>query len=58
MGPDNAMARVTWTMQVQNRKSRQFDSFTQVYQVILAKELGKWRIRTINDLTDEESGKE
>jgi hypothetical protein len=55
MGPDNAMAHVTWTMQIQNRKSSQFDSFTQDYKVILAKELGKWRIRAINDLTDEDS---
>jgi len=58
MGPDNAMARVTWTMQIQNRRSHQFDSFTQDYKVILAKELGKWRIRAINDLTDEDSEKE
>ena len=51
MGADSALARVTWTMQVQNRESQQFDSFTQVFEVMLAKELGKWRIRSIKDLT-------
>jgi hypothetical protein len=52
LGPDNAWARVTWTMQIQNRE---FDSFTQVYKVVLAKELGQWRVRSIQDMTHEDS---
>lgn len=55
LGPDNALARVTWTMQIQNRQSQDFDSFTQVYRVVLAKELGKWRVRSIKDMTYEDS---
>jgi hypothetical protein len=54
LGPDSAQAKVTWTMQVQNRDTKAFDSYTQVYEVLFAKELGKWRIRTIKNLTTEE----
>ena len=58
LGPDSALARVTWTMQVENRKSQQVDSFTQVFEVGLAKELGNWRIRSIKDLTYEQEEEE
>jgi hypothetical protein len=51
MGPKNALARVTWTMQIQTRKSQEFDSFTQVFRVVLAQELGTWRVRSIKDIT-------
>jgi len=55
MGENNALARVTWTMQIQTRKSQEFDSFTQTFRVVLAKELGKWRVRSIKDITHEDS---
>jgi len=53
-GPDTALAKVTWTMQVQSRRSQLIDTFTQKFEVGLAKELGKWRIRSIKDVTEEE----
>lgn len=54
VGREGALARVTWTMQVQNRRSQQFDSFTQNFEVLLARELGKYRIRNIKDISHEE----
>jgi len=55
LGSDEALARVTWTLQVQNRKSLGFDSFTQVYRVVLARELGRWRVRSLKDVTSGDS---
>lgn len=55
MGPENAWARVTWSMQIQNRQSQEFDSFTQIYRVLLVKELGKWRVRSIKDISQGDS---
>lgn len=53
VGQDTALAKVTWTMQVQSRRSQLIETFMQTYQVGLAKELGKWRIRSIKELEED-----
>ncbi|MGQ9689568.1 MAG: double zinc ribbon domain-containing protein [Desulfobaccales bacterium] len=54
LGPDSLLAHVTWNMQVQNRKSHEFQSSTQIFEVALGKELGVWRIRSLKDVSDYE----
>jgi hypothetical protein len=53
VGQDTALARVTWTMQVQSRRTQLIDTFMQSYEVGLAKELGKWRIRSIKEIEED-----
>jgi hypothetical protein len=45
--PDNAIAWVTWFMDTRNRDTQDLASSSQSYQVRFAKELGKWRIRSL-----------
>ena len=47
--PDNAIARVTWYMDTKNRRTQDLLSSTQTFQVRFAKELGKWRIRSLEE---------
>jgi hypothetical protein len=54
LGPENLLAHITWSMQVQNRRNHEFDSETQIFEVALGKELGSWRIRSLKDVTDYE----
>ena len=54
LGPESLLAHVTWNMQVQNRRTHEFRSSTQVFEVAFGKELGVWRIRSLKDVTDEE----
>ncbi|MEW6386494.1 MAG: hypothetical protein AB1491_03140 [Thermodesulfobacteriota bacterium] len=53
LGPDNALAEVTWEMQVQNRRTQALDNLTQVFKVAFAKELGQWRIRSLEEVAKE-----
>lgn len=53
VGQDTALARVTWTMQVQSRRTHLIDTFMQTYEVGLAKELGKWRIRSLREIEED-----
>jgi hypothetical protein len=53
-GPDSALARVTWSMQVQSRKTRKISEFVQTYDVVLARELGKWRIYSLKEMKPDE----
>jgi hypothetical protein len=46
---DNALAWVTWYMDLRNRKNQELSSATQTYQVRFVKELGHWRIRQIEE---------
>jgi hypothetical protein len=48
--PDNAMAWVTWYMDSRNRRNQELSSHTQTYQVRFAKEMGKWRIRSLEEV--------
>lgn len=48
--PDNAMAWVTWYIDTKNRRTQQLSNYTQTYQVRFAKEMGKWRIRALEEV--------
>jgi hypothetical protein len=47
--PDNAVATVTWYIDTRNRRNQELTSTSQTYQVRFAKELGKWRIRSLDE---------
>ncbi|OGR29306.1 MAG: hypothetical protein A2139_12205 [Desulfobacca sp. RBG_16_60_12] len=46
---DNAIATVTWYIDTKNRRTHDLSSSSQTYQVRFAKELGKWRIRSLEE---------
>jgi hypothetical protein len=50
LDPDNATAWVTWYIDVKNRRTQELSSYTQTYQVRFAKEMGKWRIRSLEEV--------
>jgi hypothetical protein len=47
---DNALAWVTWYMDVRNRNNQELSSATQTYQVRFVKEKGDWRIRELKEV--------
>jgi len=47
---DNAIALVTWYMDTKNRQTQELSSSSQTFQVRFAKELGKWRIRSLEEV--------
>jgi len=48
--PDNAIAWVTWYMDTKNRRTQNLSSSSQAFQVRFAKEMGKWRIRSLEEV--------
>jgi hypothetical protein len=52
--PDNAVAWVTWYVDTRNRRTQELTSSTQKYKVRFAKEMGKWRIRSLEEVDEEE----
>ena len=48
--PDNAIASVTWYMDTKNRRTQNLASGSQTFQVRFAKEMGKWRIRSLEEV--------
>jgi hypothetical protein len=50
--PDNAIAWVTWYIDTRNRRTQELSSSTQTYQVRFAKELGHWRIRSLEEVEE------
>jgi hypothetical protein len=48
--PDNAIAWVTWYMDTKNRRTQELSSSSQSFQVRFAKEQGKWRIRSLEEV--------
>jgi len=48
--PDNAIAAVTWYMDTKNRQTQGLSSNSQIFQVRFAKEQGKWRIRSLEEV--------
>jgi type IV secretory pathway VirB10-like protein len=48
--PDNAIAWVTWYMDTKNRRTQDLSSSSQSFQVRFAKEQGKWRIRSLEEV--------
>jgi hypothetical protein len=47
---DNAIAWVTWYIDTKNRRTQELSSASQTFQVRFAKELGKWRIRSLEEV--------
>jgi len=47
---DNAIAWVTWYIDTKNRRTQDLSSSSQTYQVRFAKELDKWRIRSLEEV--------
>lgn len=47
---DNAMAWVTWYIDTKNRRTQELSSYTQTFQVRFVKEMGKWRIRALEEV--------
>ena len=47
---DNAKAKVTWYVDVRNRRTGELISSTQTFDVRFAKELGQWRIRSVEEV--------
>jgi hypothetical protein len=50
LDPKNAVAEVTWYIDARNRRTQQLSDYTQTYQVRFAEELGKWRIRSLEEV--------
>ncbi len=50
LDPDNAMAWVTWYIDARNRRTQELSSYTQTYQVRFVKEMGTWRIRSLEEV--------
>jgi hypothetical protein len=50
LDPDNAIAWVTWYVDTRNRRNQELSSYTQTYQVRFAKEMGNWRIRSLEEV--------
>ncbi|MCX5890808.1 MAG: zinc ribbon domain-containing protein [Deltaproteobacteria bacterium] len=48
--PDNALAWVTWYLDLRNLKNQELTSASQTYQVRFVKELGNWRIRELKEV--------
>lgn len=47
---DNANAKITWYVDLKNRRTGELISATQTFQVRFAKELGQWRIRSLEEI--------
>ena len=47
---DNANVKVTWYVDLRNRRTGELISSTQTFQVRFAKELGQWRIRSLEEV--------
>ncbi len=47
---NNALAWVTWYMDVRNRNNQELSSATQTYQVRFVQEQGNWRIRELKEV--------
>jgi hypothetical protein len=47
--PDHVIAWVTWYIDTRNRRTQELESATQTYQVRFAKEMGQWRIRSLQE---------
>lgn len=48
--PDNALVSVTWYIDTRNRRTQNLSSSAQTFQVRFAKELGQWRIRSLEEM--------
>ena len=47
---NNALAWVTWYMDLRNRNNQESTSATQTYQVRFVQEMGHWRIRELKEV--------
>ncbi|MBM4273787.1 MAG: zinc ribbon domain-containing protein [Deltaproteobacteria bacterium] len=51
---DNVVAKATWYIDARNRRTQELSSAKQIYEIRFAKEQGKWRIRSLKELEEEE----
>jgi hypothetical protein len=49
---DNVIVWVTWYIDTRNRGTQELASVTQTYQVRFAKEMGQWRIRSLEEVAE------
>jgi hypothetical protein len=47
---DNVIARATWYIDIRNRRTSELSSIKQVFQVRFAKEMGQWRILSLEEI--------
>jgi hypothetical protein len=47
---DNALAAITWYIDTRNRRTQELKSYSQTYQVRFTKEMGKWRIHSLDEM--------
>ncbi len=47
---ENAIARATWYIDTRDRRTQELASAKQVYRIRFAKELGNWRIRSLEEI--------
>jgi len=47
---ENAIAQATWYIDTRDRRTQELGSLKQVYQIRFAKELGNWRIRSLEEI--------
>jgi ketosteroid isomerase-like protein len=50
LGPDLALAQVTWEIETRNRKTRSLNKVTKTYLVWLARDNGQWQIQALENL--------
>jgi hypothetical protein len=50
LDPDNALAGITWYIDTRNRRTQELKSYSQTYQVRFTKEMGKWRIHSLDEM--------
>lgn len=50
-GPTAAQGRVTWDLQVQDKRTQEISTATQTFQVEFVKEQGTWRIRSLQEIS-------
>ena len=49
---DNVVGRATWYIDTRNRRNQELSSAKQSYEIRLAKEQGKWRIRSLKEMEE------
>jgi hypothetical protein len=50
LDPNNALAGITWYIDTKNLRTQEITSYSQTYQVRFSKEMGTWRIRSLNEV--------
>lgn len=51
LGPDDAVAEVSWSILVYNKAKKKTETSDYTYQVWFSRELGRWKIKKVEDLS-------